>query len=33
MNPVPESTGSYLATVAVFILLIFDISSMVHVWG
>jgi hypothetical protein len=33
MNPVPESKGSYMATAAVFVLLIFDIASMVHVWG
>jgi hypothetical protein len=30
---VPESTGSYLAAIAVVVLVALDISYMVHVWG
>jgi hypothetical protein len=33
MKPVPETLGSYLASIAVVTLLIYDIASMVHVWG
>ena len=30
---VRESTGSYLAAIAVVVLVALDISYMVHVWG
>ena len=30
---VPESTGSYLASIAVIMLVALDITYMVHVWG
>jgi len=32
-SSIPESTGSYLATVAVIAMVIFAIYSMAHVWG
>jgi hypothetical protein len=30
---VPESTGSYMASLAVVVLVVYDIFSMIHVWG
>jgi hypothetical protein len=32
-SAVPESTGSYLASLAVIVLVVYDIFSMAHVWG
>jgi hypothetical protein len=32
-STVPESTGSYLATLAVIVLVVYAIYSMAHVWG
>ena len=32
-SSVPETTGSHLATLAVFVLVVLDVTYMVHVWG